>query len=161
MAIYDRICRECGMSFQGGPRAWYCPSCRNQRKKERAAKYRKEGYIRSLGSIDYCCHCGKPYVVQSGLQRYCKSCGEENHKLVDRRQSLDYYNHHKGALNPRRNERRRVPDRRCVVCGKLFQPKGRQITCSAKCRSDWRRTTDREIYQPRKRWKIHNKPAEK
>lgn len=97
--------------------------------------------------------------MQSGLQRYCKECGEENRKLVDRRQSLDYYRQHKDAINPRRNERRRVPERMCVICGKMFQPRSRQITCSEQCRKEWRRSMDKAIYQPRKRWKA-KKPAE-
>lgn len=159
MAIYARLCRECGKSFQGGPRAWYCPDCRKTREKERAARYRKDGYQRPLGSTDYCRHCGKQYIVQSGLQRYCKECGEENRKLVDRRQSLNYYRQHKDAINPRRNERRRVPERMCVICGKLFRSHGRQIVCSEQCRPEWRRASDNAIYQPRKRWKAKN-PAE-
>lgn len=37
MAIYDnRICKECGIKFSGGPRAWYCPNCRKERQKKQA-----------------------------------------------------------------------------------------------------------------------------
>lgn len=25
-----RTCRECGSQFYGGPRAWYCPECRER-----------------------------------------------------------------------------------------------------------------------------------
>lgn len=25
-----RTCRECGSQFYGGPRAWYCPECREK-----------------------------------------------------------------------------------------------------------------------------------
>ena len=152
MAIYGRVCRQCGSSFQGGPRAWYCPDCRHKRRLERNKVYAK-GFRRHLGDTDYCRHCGKPYIVQSGLQRYCKECGELNCKLVDRRQSLDYYRQNKDKINPARNERRRVPDRRCAVCGKLFRPKSKQIVCGDDCRKVWRRALDRVIYQPRKRWK--------
>ena len=27
VVIKDRVCRQCGAVFQGGPRAWYCPEC--------------------------------------------------------------------------------------------------------------------------------------
>lgn len=29
-----RVCRQCGIEFMGGPRAWYCPTCRIERQRE-------------------------------------------------------------------------------------------------------------------------------
>lgn len=164
MAIYNRLCRRCGVSFEGGPRSWYCPDCRKQRGKERAKKYRKNGFQRHLGDTDYCRHCGKPYIVQSGQQRFCKECGEINHKLVDAQQSLSYYRKNKDAINPARNERRRelrqAVDRKCVVCGNLFKPKGKQLTCSKECRREMRNTLNRKIYDPRRRWALKHPEEE-
>ena len=62
--IRPRTCRECGTTFDGGPRAWYCPSCRAIRQKEADARRRKNGTIRPLGSIDHCTICGKEYIVK-------------------------------------------------------------------------------------------------
>ena len=50
--ILPRICRTCGTSFLGGPRAFYCPECREERKKEQSKKYKeciKHGSIITLG----------------------------------------------------------------------------------------------------------------
>lgn len=91
MAIYERICRTCGRNFKGGPRAWYCPECREERKKERAAKYRKGKPKRPLGSKDFCQNCGKEYTVESGLQKYCPECQPEMHKKIDNEQGTAYY----------------------------------------------------------------------
>lgn len=93
MAIYDRICRTCGKSFKGGPRAWYCPDCREERQKEREAKYRRGEPKRHLGSIDKCLICGKEYTVESGLQKYCPDCQPEMHRKIDNEQGIAYYHH--------------------------------------------------------------------
>lgn len=150
MAIYDRVCRMCGMEFKGGPRAWYCPDCRKIREKERAAKYRKHGFERKIGDTDYCRHCGKPYIIKNGLQRYCPECGQENQKLVDRRQSLAYYKINKEVINPKRAEKRRVDDRICVVCGKLFHPMAQQKVCGEECRKIWIRQQQRKYDKKRR-----------
>lgn len=161
MAIYERICRECGVTFQGGPRAWYCPECRKRRERERARKRSKDP-ARKLGSTDLCENCGAEYIVQSGLQKYCKKCKPIMHKALDRRQSLDYYNTHKDDINPRRNAARRVPWRRCVVCGGLFQPRGTRKTCGGECRKIYYRDLQRVIYEKRRIWKMkHTNEDEK
>lgn len=87
-----RSCRQCGIEFMGGPRAWYCPECRLERK--RAAdrkckqKIRQNGHSdRPLGSVDKCIACGKTYIVESARQKYCKDCAPEQYKIVDREQS--------------------------------------------------------------------------
>lgn len=153
MAIYDRICRTCGASFEGGPRAWYCPSCRKEREKERAKKYRSQGVQRPIGSKDICDNCGAEYTVESGNQRYCPKCQPIMHKELDARQSLDYYNKNKDAINPARNERRRTPMRRCVICGKDFPRVGQAVTCSEECRKEYINGNWRALYGPRYRKK--------
>lgn len=105
MAIYDRECRVCGKSFKGGPRAWYCPECRKERGRERSAKYRKNGYNRQIGSVDVCKNCGKEYVINSGLQKYCPDCQEEMHKKLDNEQGTKYY--HTVIDKNERNAKRR------------------------------------------------------
>ena len=107
MSMYKRICRECGKEFEGGPRAWYCPECRNERRLERQRIYWRNGYTRKIGSTDCCEMCGKPYTVNSGLQRYCSECAKINQLETDRRLSLEYYGNNKETLNPKRNAKRR------------------------------------------------------
>lgn len=45
--LLDRICKECDRSFEGGPRAYYCPDCRIERKlqnKRKREECRKKKY---------------------------------------------------------------------------------------------------------------------
>ena len=151
MAIYDRICQTCGASFKGGPRSWYCPNCRTDRRRERQRRYQKDGYSRHIGDTDICKNCGAEYTISSGLQMYCEECQKEMHMQLDRKQSLAYYEEHRDEINPTRNERRRVPERKCVICGKLFNPKGRgqSKTCSAECQADYREFLRKAIYNRR------------
>lgn len=93
--VAKRVCRQCGIEFMGGPRAWYCPNCRRERAKEAnrrcKAKQRLNGHAdRPLGSIDKCTVCGADYVVQSARQKYCKKCAPEQYKIVDREQGRDW-----------------------------------------------------------------------
>ena len=37
--LLSRICKNCGCTFEGGPRASYCPECRKGRYKEYNKKY--------------------------------------------------------------------------------------------------------------------------
>lgn len=49
--IRPRTCRECGATFDGGPRAWYCPNCRAIRKKSQlhdATKAEQSGLLAVL-----------------------------------------------------------------------------------------------------------------
>lgn len=72
--LKDRTCRTCGTTFKGGPRAWYCPTCRAERERVSRRKRNQHPPRRKLGSIDQCENCGKDYIVNSGLQRYCPEC---------------------------------------------------------------------------------------
>lgn len=140
MAIYDnRVCRTCSTVFSGGPRAWYCPLCRRERKLVHDREYKRKGPNRPLGTTDMCLSCGKPYVVSNGNQKYCPTCQPKASAAIDRQQSLDYYKSNRNIINPVRNTRR-LKATACVVCGKIFPAAGTcRNTCSDVCQKEKRR----------------------
>lgn len=138
--IRPRTCRECGVTFDGGPRAWYCPSCRAVRQKEAAARYRKNGVDRPLGSIDHCTVCGKEYVVKSGRQRYCPECADDAVRQQDRMASRRW--NAENNFYKKRSQQPRSGQKVCVICGKPISPGTPRITCSDECdrlRLKWNR----------------------
>lgn len=138
--IRPRTCHECGAIFDGGPRAWYCPSCRTVRQKEAAARYRKNGVDRPLGSIDHCTVCGKEYVVKSGRQRYCPECADDAVRQQDRMASKQW--NAENNFYEERSQRSRSGQKVCVICGKPVPPGTPRITCSDECdrlRLKWNR----------------------
>ena len=132
--LQKRICRQCGRSFQGGPRAYYCQECREERRRERSRKYKQNGSARPLGSIDQCELCGKEYIVNGSLQRFCPECQPIHATEYDRATSLEFYGEHKARINPPRNERRRQGLKICEWCGNEFETHTVSKTCSAECR---------------------------
>jgi len=131
--MYDKICRQCGSSFLGGPRAFYCPACRDIRRKEHNARFAAKGKAdRPIGSTDKCKVCGGDYIVNSARQIYCCACAPDRYKAVDRVQGLDYYVNNKEHINLYR-AMTRYQDGACVVCGRLFKSKTRRFTCSSDC----------------------------
>lgn len=144
--IAPRKCVVCGAEFLGGPSAKYCPNCRVKKEKERAARYRKNGASRKLGSIDYCQACGKEYIVASGLQKYCPDCAAEQIKMRDRERGKEYMAEQR-KLNPDRVKewkRAKYKEATCPVCGKTFTPiDGREKTCSDDCRIIWTKFNQR------------------
>lgn len=141
--IYPRTCVECGRSFMGGPRAWYCPDCRAIRGKKTNAAYRarkREGKAREIGSADICKNCGKKYIVVGSLQKYCPECAPEMIKALDRVQGLEYYKKNKGTINPTRKIVRRKPNF-CEKCGKPIPAAGGQRFCD-ECKP----AAEKEIY---------------
>ena len=137
MNMRDRQCRTCGVTFKGGPRAWYCPNCRleRQRAASREGKRRERaGLTRKLGSTDKCRYCGKDYEVTGGLQTMCEDCKPERYAEIDRKQSLEYYDKNKEDINPARSERRRLPPKICEWCNAEFDPGNKSLTCSDSCR---------------------------
>lgn len=150
--IQDRTCRQCGAAFRGGPRAYYCPDCRTVRKQEQGRRYKRRkrmGAVRRLGSADRCAHCGKEYVVTGGNQRYCPQCGPLLLAEHDRVTSIAYYHEHKDAINPVRNERRRIGLKTCKECGKGFNPGGtRRLYCTPECKRKAKNRMWMERYYP-------------
>lgn len=140
--LRDRICCECGRRFGGGPRAWYCPACRYERRKAQTRAYkarRLAGMTRPLGSVDHCTVCGGAYTVTGPNQRYCPTCAPDAVAAVDRQQALDWYRCNSDRINPERNARRRYTARRCAMCCKPFDATGTAIYCSDECRAAARR----------------------
>ena len=129
--IRPRTCRQCGAVFDGGPRAWYCPTCREIRKKADAKRYRKTGASRPLGSIDRCTVCGKEYVVNGGRQRYCPDCAPEAVREVDRAASRAWNAAH--DWKAKRRETPRNGQKVCVICGQPVPPGTPAVTCSPEC----------------------------
>lgn len=125
----QRTCRQCGAVFEGGPRAWYCPACRYERKKARDRECKRNGPARPIGSIDRCVVCGAEYTVESGNQRYCPDCAAEAIKAADRAAALEYYTGHKEQFERRKKDHTTL----CVICGKPVCSGTVSITCSPEC----------------------------
>ena len=140
--IYDRKCKSCEKIFQGGPRAWYCHACREERRVDRDRMRRKHGTVRPIGSADFCAICGQAYAVEGGLQKYCRDCKDEAYRAVDRKQGVDYYQSNKDTINPARYEKRRSPD--IVSCANCAKPLAHGGTCKKYC--------DECLPQMKKKW---------
>lgn len=135
--LLPRVCRSCGITFDGGPRAWYCPSCRADRhraadlaSKKRAAR----GQTRKIGSVDSCVVCGAEYTVNNARQKYCKTCAPVQVKLLDAQASRQYIRDHdksRKAQSDWRAQRIAIP---CIDCGKSFVPTDSSKRC-ADCRA--------------------------
>jgi uncharacterized Zn ribbon protein/predicted nucleic acid-binding Zn ribbon protein len=130
-----RTCQTCGTSFLGGPRAWYCPACRAERKKSQRKAYdnaRKNKTIRPLGSIDICQNCGKEYVVKSGGQIYCPDCADNVVRKKVNAHKRKYMQENKEKFAPHKAEMR-SNGWICAVCGKVFDKDSPTVTCSEEC----------------------------
>lgn len=126
--IGERSCKECGRKFQGGPRAWYCPECRLDRRRERERNHRKNGTARKIGSTDLCERCGAAYTVNSGLQKYCPDCAQVAVYESIREEKLEYQAEYR-AKNPGGRKTETV----CIICGKPFLATKPALTCSPEC----------------------------
>lgn len=104
----ERECRACGMQFLGGPRAWYCPECREIRKKEAKKIAKQNKNKKTIGEAMTCEVCGSIIKRNSARQRFCTECAKTNYKNVAKKQSLEYYNKNKERLNLSRNSKRRI-----------------------------------------------------
>ena len=157
MSVYSCVCRDCGKTFPGGPRAWYCPDCRKLRKKDAEARCKARrscGLTRKIGSVGHCEVCGKEYKVASARQRYCKTCAPRAVAEIDRKQALKYYEAHKDDNNPTRNAKQRKlhQDRMCVVCGAQYKCDGtRRATCGSDCAKALNRDRQRRADSKRRK----------
>jgi hypothetical protein len=141
VVIRARICRQCGTTFLGGPRAWYCPSCREERKKEQALRYqrnRRAGKSIVVGeTLAKCEKCGAVFTMMAARQKYCIDCRHEAWKSSDQRQGLVYYTENREEINSVRSQQRKGKwaGTTCIVCGALLPDViGGRNTCSERCK---------------------------
>ena len=143
-----RICSMCGKQFRGHIRAKYCDSCRPEAKKisnRRHKAKRKTGDVRPLGSVDQCARCGKDYIVNGGLQRYCPECAPIAFKEVDNAQSRAWNAANPDAIRRSKQREKEKPKELCYIvcpiCGKTF---GRTYKHRKYCSSDCQKAGARE-----------------
>ena len=136
--VRNRVCRQCGATFTGGPRAWYCPSCREDRRREADKQRKTAGTARPLGSTDICKRCGKAYIVSNGRQMYCNDCADIAVKEKVRAHKREYYAENSDALNDHKREVR-VDRKVCIICGSVFDADTPTVTCSPACAAKLRK----------------------
>lgn len=136
--LRERTCKICGVSFTGYPRSFFCPSCSAERKKQQKKIYNQRKPSRPLGSVDTCEACGKPYIVNSGRQRYCTECAEMKVKENIRAHKREYM-----AENSEKSKELKAETRGkryiCPICGKEFEKHTSAATCSDECEKELRR----------------------
>lgn len=104
--LRTRVCARCGAEFEGYPRSKYCPKCKPEVEREQAAERRKHK-PRKIGSEDICEACGKPYIVKSGLQKYCPECAKTVVPETVREHKREYMAGHSEEFNAARGEKRK------------------------------------------------------
>lgn len=117
-ALYtERACIDCGTILLMHIKSKRCPQCQTAAnlKSDRESKRRQyAGVSRKLGSTDLCQRCGQPYVVKSGLQRYCPACASIAAQENDRAKSRDLARErlkdpeYRDARNAKRRDSRRT-----------------------------------------------------
>lgn len=137
----QKKCVDCGIPFWGYARSLRCPECQAAAKKEtdlRSKNRRARGEGRALGSTSFCEVCGKPYIVNGGLQTFCPECAQQKR----RESATDRYHQNKEKISKQRSKSRRETYRKvaetrtrvCPACGKVFTPSQKQhVYCSPEC----------------------------
>lgn len=139
--IKEKVCEDCGAKYMGYPRSKRCPTCNVAAKKKRKKEYeerKKNGKSRVIGGTAYCEICGKPYIINGGLQVMCADCAAEQ----TRKRALDYYKRNaeeakqrkKESYNETQKKMEEIRVRLCPTCGKTFTPnKAHRVYCSDAC----------------------------
>lgn len=135
----ERVCSDCGATFWGYPKSKRCPECQRAVNLARKRDYNKRGALRPLGSIDKCEICGRDYIVESGLQRYCKDCAPEAVLNNTRAHKRDYNAAAVDVVALTRERRR--GNNVCAVCGGMIAKGSGSNTCSPECRVEQKRRT--------------------
>lgn len=130
--LRQRVCKDCGATFTGYPSSKRCPDCQAAADRDAARRYARNGAARPIGSTDICQKCGAEYIVNSGLQKYCKDCSEAaiREKISARKRAYNASN--KSWLYPLKEENRSNRNV-CIICGTVFDASTARVTCSQEC----------------------------
>ena len=141
--IRPSVCMDCGKSFMGHIKSKRCPDCQliADRQNDAAHQARKRaGTARKIGESYPCESCGKLYVLQSGRQRWCEDCREEQTRKS--RNALSRSWNQAAYADPskraQKNSTRKAAPRTetCRWCGKTFAATSkRRSFCSDECRA--------------------------
>lgn len=157
--LAERHCRSYDKVFMGGPRAWYCPKCREERKREqsRACKRRKSrGEVREIGSIDACEICGAQIIVRNGNHKFCDRCAPLHLAEIDREQGIEWYRRNAEEVNAKRMRKRNPQcysskgERVCKRCGAKMPHDTKFTLYCDKCRRDISNEAHRKLYRRKK-----------
>lgn len=136
-------CIDCGIEINRPIKCIRCENCQREIDRIRKNIQNKHGAVRPLGSIDVCKRCGKEYVVEGGLQKYCKGCAKQAI-----RESVNASKRAHAARNradPEKNAKIKRGKQSigikstCPICGKEFMAKSNAMYCSDECRKEGKR----------------------
>lgn len=137
------VCQDCGKKVWRPIKSIRCEGCQEEARKKYAAEYRERkaaGRSRIIGEKYPCEACGKMYVLDGSLQRYCQDCREENvtknMRKLRREWNKKAYGTEEGKakLVQMRSKQSFPIVRECEQCGKKFETLTISIYCSEECR---------------------------
>lgn len=142
-SVYKMLtCPDCGRTVRVHIKSKRCRECQAEadRRHDMEHKQRKRaGKSRVLGGYDLCERCGQRYIVESGMQRYCKACAAiataENDRAASRAWNHTAYSDPAKRDEKNSNRRRPAPPSAvCPICGRSFMPgTNRAVYCSEAC----------------------------
>lgn len=167
---HDKPCMDCGKIVRMHIKSKRCKECQEAANRRNDAVHRQakaRGHTRELGANDLCTVCGKPYIINSGMQKYCPSCAPAATKAADSQATLAWIRSAYGedpAKRDARNAKRRnnweSQPRRCIVCGAQYLPQSpRRKTCSDKCQTEYYGQRQREYDKKRNKARYQERKA--
>lgn len=152
---HDKPCIDCGKNVRMHIKSKRCKECQEAANRRNDAAHKRakaKGHTRQIGANDLCTVCGKPYIINSGMQKYCPSCAPSATKAADSQATLAWiyaaYESDPGKREARNKGRRSnwaERPRQCVVCGDQFiPPTPRRKTCGEDCQVEYHRQQQRE-----------------
>ena len=131
-------CSDCGKLIYRPIKCIRCEACQLAINQERHKEHQRTKPARPLGSTDICTVCGKPYIVESGLQKYCPDCREAATRASIARKKNAYMAEKRkdpeAAAQMREAKQAALSPSLCATCGKPFISKFGAIYCCEACR---------------------------
>lgn len=136
-------CIDCGKLIYRPIKCIRCEACQLAINQERNKVRQRAKPARPLGSTDICTICGKPYIVESGLQKYCPDCRETATRASIARKKNAYMAEKRkdpeAAAQMREAKQAALSPSLCATCGKPFISKFGAIYCCEACRKEGKR----------------------